>query len=334
MDTPEAAQGGLRLQQGIEYAEREKARRTVVCNFIGQPGPEPGMFYGRQGYVPPRTMATMTAVAEDEEGTTVLLELHHQQSSSAIDVEDTLCPNTILIVKEPFFKATGDGAYGISVDHVSDIVWLNPTDPRIPPRWRDEDCEAEASSVLRGRGNMATNNSQWATAERLYSQAVQAAKTPDEKELALLNRSLANLRLQRPEKALEDAMNASKGGRLVEKGLFREARALYELAKFTESVERWRRLVRAYPLNTDARAELRRSLERVKEEYTGRYNFVSMYEQARANPPMIDCATYKGPVAVRRVHGQDKGLFTTKAVKAGELLICEKAFAYNQNQCK
>ncbi|KAJ8129663.1 hypothetical protein O1611_g3966 [Lasiodiplodia mahajangana] len=278
---------------------------------------------------PQDTLNAIMAVVEDEEGTAVLLQLYHQQSLTATNPEDMLRQNMVLVIKEPFFKAAGDGSYSIRADHVSDVVWLHDTDPRIPSKWKSQGSETETSTALRGQGNMAVKSKQWAKAENLYSHAVRVAKTPEEKELAYLNRSFVHLQLQRPEKALEDALNATKGGRLAEKGLFREARALYELGRFTESVEKWRMLTQSYPQNTDARKELKRCEERVKEAETGAYDFAAMYKQAKATPPIIDCATYKGPVAVREVHGcGGSGLFTTKPVKAGDLLLCEKAFAY------
>ncbi|KAI0110844.1 TPR domain protein [Nemania sp. FL0031] len=277
---------------------------------------------------PQDTINAIMAIIEDEEGTAVLLQLYHQQSLTATNLEDKLRPNMVLIIKEPFFKAAGDGAYSIRVDHISDVVWLQDNDPRIPSKWKHQGSKTEPSAAVRVQGNMAVKNKQWAKAENLYSHAVRVAQTPEEGELAYLNRSLVNLQLQRPEKALEDALTATKGGRLDEKGLFREARALYELGKFTESVKKWHKLTQSYPQNMDARKELKRCEERVKEAETGEYNFAAMYKQAKATPPLIDCATYKGPVSVREVPGRGNGLFTTKPVKAGDLLLCEKAFAY------
>lgn len=54
-----------------------------------------------------------------------------------------------------------------------------------------------------------------------------------------------------------------------------------------------------------------------------------MYEQAKVTPPLIDCATYSNPVEVRDSPGRGRGLFTAKAVAAGDLLLCEKAFSYS-----
>jgi len=42
----------------------------------------------------------------------------------------------------------------------------------------------------------------------------------------------------------------------------------------------------------------------------------------------MDNASYSGPIEVRSSPGRGRGLFTTKPVKAGELLLCEKAFSY------
>lgn len=51
-------------------------------------------------------------------------------------------------------------------------------------------------------------------------------------------------------------------------------------------------------------------------------------EAQRVRPPRLDYATYSGPVSIRSAGSRGRGLFTTAAVKAGDLLLCEKAFAY------
>lgn len=51
-------------------------------------------------------------------------------------------------------------------------------------------------------------------------------------------------------------------------------------------------------------------------------------EARKRSPPVLDRATYIGPVAVRHTESRGRGLFTTMAVQAGDLLLCEKAFAY------
>lgn len=51
-------------------------------------------------------------------------------------------------------------------------------------------------------------------------------------------------------------------------------------------------------------------------------------EATKRRPPLLDHATYVSPVSVRPTESRGRGLFTTKAVKAGDLLFCEKAFEH------
>jgi hypothetical protein len=120
-------------------------------------------------------------------------------------------------------------------------------------------------------------------------------------------------------------------GKRSEKALFREASALYQLGKFDECLKELECLTAAYAAGTssgEAKAMTARVEARLHEQRTGQYNYQRMYKQAEATPPIIDCATYSSPVEVRPSHGRGRGLFTTRKVSAGELLLCEKAFEY------
>ncbi|KAI1464925.1 uncharacterized protein F4812DRAFT_144812 [Daldinia caldariorum] len=280
---------------------------------------------------PPNRMTAVTAIVEDQEGTAVLLQLYNQPEESMVAKEHIIRENDVCIIKEPFFKVTSDGSYSLRVDHVSDITWLQDIDSRIPIEWAVRILSLNNNSEsIRKEGNEAVKKKDWAKAERLYTNAIRAAKTAKEGELAHLNRSLANFYLDRPEKALIDAQKGNTGDdSLVEKALFREAKALYALRKFSLCREKLVLCVRYNPKNSDAWSEIKRVQQRLNEETTGSYRFGDMYEQANKTPPLIDCATYVGSVEVRDSPGRGKGLFTTKPVKAGELLLCEKAFAYS-----
>lgn len=160
-----------------------------------------------------------------------------------------------------------------------------------------------------------------------YSTAISAAQTTEDEQLALLNRSLTNLRLGRPASALSDAVKANKNGP-SEKALFREASALYQLGRFDDCLSRLETLKSDFPSSEAATPMLGRAKTRVHEQQTGEYDFRAMYRQALITPPIIDCATYMKPVEVRESPGRGRGLFTTRKVAAGELLVCEKALGY------
>ena len=72
-------------------------------------------------------------------------------------------------------------------------------------------------------------------------------------------------------------------------------------------------------------------MERVRrrlQEEAGIYDYAGMLEE-NIQPVKSDRASYIGSVEVRacKVKSHGRGLFLTKSVNAGELLLCEKAFS-------
>ncbi|KAF4455900.1 TPR domain [Fusarium albosuccineum] len=278
---------------------------------------------------PPDRMTAIMAIVEDQMATAVLLQLYHQPVEAVVPAKEILTPDMVCILKEPFFKCATDGSYSLRVDHPSDFIWLNEGDERIPAKWAPSVIELNKDSKsIRMQGNDAVQGQQWAEAHRLYSSAIEAAQTSDERNFAFLNRSLANLRLGRPEKALSDAFEGTDSQSPSERALFREARASYETGAFERCLEKLQELSGSYPENKAASSELHRVKARLKEQQSGEYSFINMYKQAKMSPPVIDCATFSRPVEIRQSPGRGRGLFTTRPVSAGELLLCEKAFAY------
>lgn len=83
------------------------------------------------------------------------------------------------------------------------------------------------------------------------------------------------------------------------------------------------------PHNSEASVFLGRAQSRTVEQKSGVYNFNELQANAKKlRPPHLDHATYIGPVEIRQTEFKGRGLFVTKAVKAGELLLCEKAFSH------
>ena len=115
-----------------------------------------------------------------------------------------------------------------------------------------------------------------------------------------------------------------------EKALFRAARASYSLGCFARCRSYLAKLEVLYPGNKAAIRDIERCDLRIREQ-AGEFDFASMLDEAvtKQPSPRLDRATYIGPVEVRKcaIESHGRGLFTTKAVKAGELLLCEKAFA-------
>lgn len=112
-----------------------------------------------------------------------------------------------------------------------------------------------------------------------------------------------------------------------EKALWRTFEALYSLRRYSEAKNSAQVLCEMYPGSPLHETALSKVTSRVQEQTTGVFPFSQFYEDA-ANLRPVDHATYVGPVAIRPSSLGGRGLFTTKAVKAGDLLLCEKAFAH------
>lgn len=115
-----------------------------------------------------------------------------------------------------------------------------------------------------------------------------------------------------------------------EKALFRAARASYDLGCFARCRSYLAELEILYPGNKAASKDIERCELRLREQ-SGQFDLASMLDEAviKQPSPRMDRAAFIGSIEVRKcaIESHGRGLFTTKAVKAGDLLLCEKAFA-------
>lgn len=161
-----------------------------------------------------------------------------------------------------------------------------------------------------------------------YSAAITTADNPNEEHQARLNRSYANLKLGRLENALNDACHEVPGTPTSDMGLFRKGRVFYELGQYYDALSTYGKLKTDFPENKSAGIEYLRALARCLEQRKGLYPFSKMQKQVSDGNPYMDFASFTAPVEVRSSPGCGRGLFTTRPVKVGDLLLCEKAFAY------
>lgn len=166
-----------------------------------------------------------------------------------------------------------------------------------------------------------------------YNRALTCSPAPGETHTIRLNRCLALLRTRQYDGALADAecvtTTTTATGKPVEKALYRRAEALYNLQQYRECCEILKQLRIEYPDNKAAKDQLTRAISRLSEHTYGKFQFKQLHaEAAKLRPPCLDHATYIGPVSVQAAGSRGRGLFTTRAVSAGDLLFCEKAFAY------
>lgn len=103
---------------------------------------------------PPKRMSTaIHFLLEDEVGNTVSVQLHRQGADLQAAAENLLV-GSVCIIKEPWYKMTTDGSYGLHVDHVGNVSWLPKVDARMPLKWRPQPRgTAKTAMQLKDSGN-------------------------------------------------------------------------------------------------------------------------------------------------------------------------------------
>ncbi|KFY84860.1 hypothetical protein V500_08923 [Pseudogymnoascus sp. VKM F-4518 (FW-2643)] len=275
-----------------------------------------GRFVLLRALAGPSRMTALVGVGEDEEGRVVRVQVYQQRDDSEV-----WKVGGVVVVKEPYFKESGDGDTGIRVDHVGDVMALPANHPLVPEKWR-KGVDAVLVREWIDRAAEAMKGERYWEALDQCKAALLASPPPtlEEDSEIKLKLGAAYLRVG----YFESAESAIEGLELTPESLKIKAEAFYNLARYDECIESLGKLP-----DQDS-ALLEKAKIRLVEQQTGAYNFRSIFAELSAlNPPTVDRATFIGPVDIRVSPGKGRGLFTTRAVEAGELLVCEKAFAYS-----
>lgn len=161
-----------------------------------------------------------------------------------------------------------------------------------------------------------------------YSRALTQNTPPERNEIIRRNRALAYLKTSQFDAALIDTGFPVFSHPLAEKALYRSCEALYSLGRFAECRIVLKKLCSEFPDSREGRILFERVQKRCMEKSHAAYNFSLLQRMAKTlNVPILDLSTYMGPLKVQKSPGKGRGLFLTKSVKAGDLLLCEKALA-------
>ena len=159
------------------------------------------------------------------------------------------------------------------------------------------------------------------------------SSSPTDQQLANISllRAFAFLRTQQYDAALRDLefLTSLESGP-SDKALYYKSQVLYNIQRFGESYLTEKLLCDTFPEHFAAKGKLRRVIARFLEQQRARYQFKQMrHEASQRRPPLLDRATYSRYVIVKDTGDhRGRGLFTTAPIKAGDLLLCEKAFEY------
>lgn len=293
----------------------------------------------------PTISALVSAIVEDERGDQISIML--SQLPPARLLGDGLERGTILIVKEPYLKWTGKGQCGIRVNHPSDAKYLSPYDELIPEEWRKEQIESPTSDTWEVKADCHFEEGKFHLAIEWYVEYstdpeakiansysyAKALEFPEKEESRTINLKLSQClsywKLGCFDAALSEFGSLPSDVELFKDAILCKAMALYGLEKYRECTDVVKLCLKQYPSSSYAKLILSQSISRLLEKERGKYKFKEMQEDCKKQEvPMMECATYIGPVEIKQTESRGRGVFTTKAVKAGDLLFCENAFSY------
>lgn len=113
-----------------------------------------------------------------------------------------------------------------------------------------------------------------------------------------------------------------------EKARLRRAKCLYNLREWRKAQDAYVDILDRFPHCKEARTGLQRCVRRVEEQTKGLYDYLALFLQDREkNQHRLDVADYIGPVEITHTAEHGRALKTTRAVKAGDLLLVNKAIA-------
>lgn len=285
----------------------------------------------------PRRLVGLHTGIEDKNGDVDRLAVYNLPPN--VPAEHVIPQHCVLAIKEPYYKATADRGYTIRVDHPSDLLCLPSDSLLVPLELSSALADTRVAPIsCKDKGNAYYRAKDYFNALELYSLGLKSCSAEDRLLRADIyrNRSVTNLLVGRYEDAVSDAtasmlqadqdIDQEKVAMYNTKALFRAGRAHYELGQFEESHRAFAVAMQITPEDHDTLMELSRVKARMAEIATGEYNFGAMRSALKHGRLRLDHASYTHNVTVRSAGSKGRGLFATKRLRAGDVVMCEKAF--------
>ncbi|KAH5568768.1 hypothetical protein HBI24_225390 [Parastagonospora nodorum] len=237
------------------------------------------------------------------------------------------------VIKEPYYTMTDEGEATIRIDHPSDLVSI--MDEIAESEFKDAEAAEKAATKCKNKGNAALKEQDLPEAYARYSEGLKIATANSIESLARdisRNRAYVSLLLGQLDGVLEDAKASlineddQRSKDLDSKAYFRAGSAAYSLGQYALAKKLFEEQQKLAPGDKDARTYLKRITARVREQESGGYDFTKMrlnLSQARSR---VDAATFTGSTEVKDSKSKGRGLFATRNLATGEVIMCEKAF--------
>lgn len=275
-------------------------------------------------------LGTMTAI-EDTRGDAVLVRIYNYPGlfNATSEELDLIFPiGTIVTIREPTFvkgMMSQPPTPFLRVDSPSDIDIVYRNNPSPYQRMFTSTSPAglpdpSTGAKWKARGATEFKNGRWITAAVCYSNCI---KLNFEPIISSLNQAELYLRLGWYHNAFHNAKHALDSGQLgddtTKKAVVRMMKAHYGLGRYSAALE----TAKPYLDDPIFLEWSKKANERLREEETGQYDWCKLLSEFQGNVKGYrpDIADFIGPVEVRTPESGVRGLFVTRDVKAGELLV-------------
>ncbi|KAI5865336.1 hypothetical protein GGS23DRAFT_558758 [Durotheca rogersii] len=294
--------------------------------------------------VVPHVARSWTMVQDIEGEEVERLELYLHKSRHGRDI---LTEASVMVIKEPYFTLSDDGEPTLRVDHPSDMIVYGDEEessssaPTDGPDGEAEDVAAvtDKARSYKDKGNAALADKNATLAHVYYTRGLELARqdkvfssSPDLARDLSRNRAHVNLVLSQLDEAIADAKASlicgddERSQELDSKAYFRAGCAAYNLGRFQEAKGLFEERLKLAPDNKETGALLRKIELRLREEQTGKYDFNKIRAGLSRARPRADVASFLRHTEVRDSPGRGRGLFATRDLAAGDVVLCEKAF--------
>ncbi|OQE45954.1 hypothetical protein PENCOP_c001G03916 [Penicillium coprophilum] len=233
-------------------------------------------------------MAAMMVIVEDEQKNALPLQIWNEKLRCQ---DGSVEKGQILLVKEPYLILTFEAEYGVKVDHVSDIMFISKSNKIVPSSWRERLPEDETSQWM--AGDWLSMGNEYLNQGKFYA---------DTEWNDIYSKGL----------------ECSPTEEETHYFLYYRGLAFFRVDEWDASI----RDLDAAPAGPKSEKAVRGKAQALYRLKRFRESCDVFMELCKKHPEDI------GPVTVLKTKSQGRGLFTTEAVNAGGLILCEKAFAH------
>lgn len=237
------------------------------------------------------------------------------------------------VIKEPYFTLTDQGEATIRIDHPSDLVSL--MNEIASSDLKDAGAAKKAATRCKNEGNAALKEQDLPEAYARYSEGLKIAEHHSLSSLTrdiARNRAYISLLLGQLDEVLVDAKASligeddQRSKDLDSKAYFRAGSAAYGLGQYKGAKQLFEEQQKLAPDDKDAKVYLKKTAARMREQESGTHDFRKMRVGLSKARSRVDASTFTGATKVQNSPGKERGLFATRDLKAGEMIMCEKAF--------